>query len=126
MKPKAIIMTFSLGALLAINAHTAQAGMAGFAPRDTSDAPMLLAALSADELHMLRQQWRDLPPDEREKLRRKLRSEHGEGADEGFGMGFEFRRRDNDESARPDVDNDRSWGKPYSGDRNRDNRKGRR
>jgi hypothetical protein len=124
MKTKAIIMTFPLAALLALDVHAAWS-MPGLGVNETAAAsPTRLAVLSESEMEALRQQWRQLPPEEREKLRRKMRGEHGEGVEDGFGTGFEFRRRDSGDAAN-DQDSDGRWGRPGAGER-RDNRKGRR
>lgn len=124
MYSKVLIMTFSLGTALAINADGAEANMPRLdAAQVAAFAPLRLAALSEDDLESLRQQWRTLPPEDREKLRRKLREEHGDGDEERFGQGFEYRRRDGDEKASQDTDPDYRWGRPRPGDKAR---KGRR
>jgi hypothetical protein len=124
MKTKVIIMSFPLAALLALDVHAAWS-VPGLGVNDAATpSPTRLAVLSENEMESLRQQWRHLPPEEREKLRRKLRDEHGEGKEDGYGTGFEFRRRDSGDSAN-DQDPDGRWGRPGAGDR-RDNRKGRR
>lgn len=124
MNSKVLIMTFSLGTALAINADGAEATMSRLDAKQVGAfTPLRLVALSEEELESLRQQWRILPPEDREKLRRKLREEHGDSADERFGQGFEFRRREGDEKAARDIEPDYRWGMPRPGDKSR---KGRR
>jgi len=131
MKPTAIIMTFSLASVLAMDA-CATGSPAQNVPWSqvsvfAADLPVRqLALLGEGELSALREQWRDLAPEEREKLRRKLRDEHGVGIEDGFGMGFESRRRDSDDTTSSDPEGEHRFGKPRGGERVRELRKGRR
>ena len=71
---------------------------------DYSNSPYaLIAGMSQAEREQLRQNWRDLPPEEREALRRQMRNEAGDDErqvrqrDEernGFGRGYEHRRHE--------------------------------
>jgi hypothetical protein len=122
MKPKAALMMLSLTSSLALTAHGAE----GFTPDFSVAAkavPLIRLALNDEERMLLRRQWQNLPPDERERLRRRLREEHPDPRDEGFGQGFEM-RRPGDDGFRADPD--RSWGQGQPGDRMREIRKNRR
>jgi hypothetical protein len=122
MTTKARIITLLFTGMLSLTAG----GAHGFtipsqdASRPTAIQASHLAWLSEDEKSLLRQQWQNLAPDERERLRRKLRDDRGDSAEDGYGLGFEFRRRDSDDSQ--SSDSDKRWGKS----RSRDEHKGRR
>ncbi len=126
MKTQALIMTLLLTGSPVVTAHAAY----GFTVGLSDGIPLVgkpamhLAWLSEDEISSIRQQWQTVPPDERERLRKKLRDEHGVNVEDGFGMGFELRRRDTDTG--DNAEQERRWGKPRSGDKSRDERRGRR
>jgi hypothetical protein len=99
------------------------------APR-AAQAPTLLAWLTDEERDALRKQWQHIPPDERDRIRQKLRDKHLDPIEEGYGQGFEVRRRDSDPTPdldnRPDPDRPQNWGKPRPADPPRGSGRGRR
>jgi hypothetical protein len=128
MKTQALIMTLLLTGSLAMTAHAAHGFTVGLSDGSPlAGKPALqLAWLSEEEISSIRQQWQTVPPDERDRLRKKLREEHGVNVEDGYGMGFEYRRRDSDSDSNDAAERDRRWGKGRSGDKNRDERRGRR
>jgi hypothetical protein len=128
MKTQALIMTLLLTGSQAMTAHAAH----GFTVDLSDGSPlagkpaMQLAWLSEEEISSIRRQWQSVAPDERDRLRKKLREEHGVNVEDGFGMGFESRRRDSDSDSDGGSERDRGWGKGRSGDKSRDERRGRR
>jgi hypothetical protein len=122
MKTLAYVMTLSLAGMLATQAHGAEVFPAfpGDLKVGAAPAKLQVAWLTPAERQMLREQWSTLPPEERERLREKLRAERGDTLEDGFGQGFETRRREVDDDPPRDRDGPGNWGRPRPDDRPRD------
>lgn len=117
MKTQAIVVTLWLAGSPAMAAPGAEGWMAAFSDASSvaGKPAMRLAGLSEEEMAFLRKQWRALPPDERERLRQKLRDERVMPSPERFGQGFEYRRPEAGEVG--DQEPRMPWGKPRPDDR---------
>lgn len=89
--------------------------LAGLEPPRPGDPAALLAWMSGDEREQLRRQWQDLPPENREALRRRM-------LDNQWGMPVppaprkarqEERRATGDDESRPRDERDGGYGRGY-------------
>jgi hypothetical protein len=126
MKTKVKMTMLLMTGLLAMSAHGAE-GFPVFSldgGHGANQAVTRLAWLSEAERATLRKQWQDLPPDERDRVRRKLRQDRGDAVEDGYGMGFEYRRQEPRDGEYRDPA--RHWDKSRDRDKRRDERDDRR
>ena len=97
MKRTNQIVTLILTGMLTMTAHAADGFIVPNSVAASAGQPIIrLARLTEEEKNFLRKKWQNLPPEMRGEVRRQLREESRDH-EEGYGQGYENRRRDNED-----------------------------